>query len=171
MDTSNIFFSGINDFSDEYELTGTTNTVDIVKNGSDYRMQRDASSWLYGTKRADEAFYERSKNRANLNQGDIIKINGEEDWRTIKELPRYQTPKTYIAGDDPSNSFYGTCNTTNYGGDTFGVGLSVTCTISNGKVDTITWNRGDSKGYDHTPILHFIPVAVSYTHLTLPTKA
>ena len=158
MDTSNIFFSGINDFSDEYELTGTTNTVDIVKNGSDYRMQRDASSWLYGTKRADEAFYERSKNRANLNQGDIIKINGEEDWRTIKELPRYQTPKTYIAGDDPSNSFYGTCNTTNYSGDTFGVGLSVTCTISNGKVDTITWNRGDAKGYDHTPILHFIPV-------------
>ena len=158
MDNSNIFFSRADDYSNEYELTGTTDTVNIIKDGIEHRLQRDASSWLYGTKRADEAFYEKSKNRANLNQGDLIKINGEGDWRTIKELPQYFSPKTYIEGDDPSNSFYGSADTTNYGGDTFGVGLSVTCTISNGKVDSISWDRNTPKGYDHTPILHFIPV-------------
>ena len=115
MDNSNIFFSRADDYSNEYELTGTTDTVNIIKDGIEHRLQRDASSWLYGTKRADEAFYEKSKNRANLNQGDLIKINGEGDWRTIKELPQYFSPKTYIEGDDPSNSFYGSADTTNYG--------------------------------------------------------
>jgi len=158
MDSSNIFFSRADDYSNEYELTGTTDTVNVIKDGLDHRLQRDASSWLYGTKRADEAFYEKSKNLANLNQGDLIKINGEDDWRTIKELPQYLSSKTYVKGDDPSNNFYGSVNSTNYSGDTFGVGLSVTCTISNGKVDSLSWDRNAPKGYNHTPILHFIPL-------------
>ena len=37
-------------------------------------MQRNASRWLYGTKKADEAFYV-SEWFANLNKGDLIKIN------------------------------------------------------------------------------------------------
>ena len=73
-------------------------------------------------------------------------------------MPQYLSSKTYVKGDDPSNNFYGSVNSTNYNGDTFGVGLSVTCTISNGKVDSISWDRNSPKGYDHTPILHFIPI-------------
>ena len=121
-------------------------------------MQRDASRWLYGTKKADEAFYVK-KGLANLNKDDLIKIDGEDEYRTIKELPRYLTPKTYNAGDDPSNSFFGSVASTNYAGDTKGIGLSVVCTISGGKVDTITWDKNVSmSGYESAPILHFVPV-------------
>jgi len=173
IDNSNIFFAGMSDFSDEYELTGTTNTISIVRDDSnDYKMQRNASSWLYGTKRADEAFYERKRGGANIIAGDTIKIDGEDYYRTVNELPQYVTPKTYVAGDDPSQSFFGKVSTSLYAGDVRGVGLSVTCEVTNGSVTSISWNRTDfqllydtgvlkpsgAKDYYTTPILHFIPV-------------
>ena len=44
VDSSNIFFAGDSDFGDEYELTGTTNTVAVeVRDGdNDYQMQRNS---------------------------------------------------------------------------------------------------------------------------------
>ena len=176
MDDSNIFFAGMPDFSDEYELIGVDPSgvvVDIVRDDSnDYRMQRNSASWLYGTKRADEAFYERKRGGANIIAGDTIKIDGEDYYRTVNELPQYVTPKTYIAGDDPSQSFFGKVSTSLYAGDVRGVGLSVTCEVTNGSVTSISWNRTDfqllydtgvlkpsgAKDYYTTPILHFIPV-------------
>ena len=159
-DTSSgkVYFSGLKDFSDEIELN-LSFTVTITKDAEgDYKMQRDASRWLYGTKKADEAFYVKN-GLANLNKGDLIKISGEDEYRTIKELPQYFTPKTYLAGDDPSNSFFGSVATTNYNGEARGTGLSVTCTISGGKVDTITWDKNiPVSGYNEAPILHFVPV-------------
>ena len=176
MDGSSVFFSGTDnffgaeDFNDEYELTGTTNNVSVVRNGYDnYRMQRNSARWLYGSKRADESFYEKHRGSANLSAGDSVKIHGENDYRTIKELPQYVSPKTYNDGDEVSNSFFGSCFATNYSGDRRGEGLTVTCQVSGGKVSSITWNktsynaqnqvekRSDAKGYDTTPILHFIP--------------
>ena len=122
-------------------------------------MQRNASRWLYGTKKADEAFYVRKNGLANLNKGDLIKINGENEYRTINELPQYFEPKTYLPGDDPSNSFFGSVATTNYNGEEKGIGFAVSCTISNGSVDTITWDKNiPVSGYTKAPILHFVPV-------------
>ena len=172
MDSSNIFFAS-GDYSDEYELTGTTDTLVVVRDGdNDYRMQRNSASWLYGTPRADESFYERKRLLANLNANDIIKINGEDDYRRITKLPRYVNPKDYNPGDDVSNSFFGSVTTSNYAGETKGVGLSVTCEIENGKVSTINWNKKDldllyreginqattAYGYDTPPILHFVSI-------------
>ncbi len=165
IDSSNIFFSGLNnffgaeDYNDEYELTGTTNTISVVKNEyNDYRMQRNTGRWLYGTKRADEAFYERKRGGANLNAGDLIRIDGEETFRTVNELPQYVHPKTYNNGEEVSNSFFGSCSTTDYIGDRRGEGLSITCTVSAGKVVSIDWNKVATKNYDTAPIIHFIPV-------------
>lgn len=173
LDSSSIFFSGDYDFVDEYELTGTTNSVSVVRDqNSDYRMQRNSSRWLYGTKSADISFYEKRRLLANLNAGDIIKIGGEEDYRTVNELPQYVSPKNYNPGEDVSNDFFGSIVTTNYNGETRGVGLSVTCSIENGQVSAVEWNRKDLQllydegiiqattayGYDTPPVLHFIPV-------------
>ena len=172
MDNSSIFFSGRVNYSDEYELTGVTNTISIITDDNKYRMQRNASDWLYGSILADEAFYERKKGLSNINVGDFIQIDGESDYRTIGNLPRYVNPKTYNPGDDVSNSFFGSATTTNYSGETRGVGLSVTCEITNGSVSSISWNKtdlqllydqgvlrvSDAYGYDSTPVLHFIPV-------------
>ena len=158
-DTSSgkVYFSGLKDFSDEIELD-LSFTVTVTKDAdNNYKMQRDASRWLYGSKRADEAFYVK-KGLANLNKGDLIKINGENEYRTIKELPQFFKTKTYNAGDDPSQSFFGSVATTNYNGNERGIGLAVTCTISGGSVDTITWDKNlPTSGYEKAPILHFIP--------------
>ena len=173
IDSSNVFFSGDPNFVEEYELTGTTNTVSVVRDAdSDYQMQRNSANWLYGTKQADISFYERKRLLANLNAGDIIRIDGEDAFRTINELPRYVSPKNYNPGKDVSNDFFGSVVTTNYNGNIRGVGLSVTCTIENGSVTAVEWNRKDLQllydegiiqpttayGYDTPPILHFIPV-------------
>ena len=177
MDGSSVFFSGTDnffgaeDFNDEYELTGTTNTISVVRNSyNDYRMQRNSARWLYGSKKADNSFYEKHRGSANLIAGDSIRIHGEDDYRTIKELPQYVSPKTYNAGEEVSNNFFGSCFTTDYIGNRRGEGLSVTCQVTNGEVSSITWNkttynaqnqvekRSDAKGYDTTPILHFIPI-------------
>ena len=173
LDESPIFFASIPGFEDEYEFPTSSRRIDFVKNEyDDHRMQRNTARWLYGTKRADEAFYERKRGGANLIAGDLIKIDGEEDYRTVNELPQYVNPKTYNSGEYVSNSFFGSCSTTNYGGDTRGVGLSATCQVSDGKVTSVSWNRtdfqllheqgilkpSDAKNYDSTPVLHFIPV-------------
>ena len=173
VDTSNIFFAGESDFSDEYELSGTTNSVNVVRDSNnDYRMQRNAGNWLYGSPRADESFYERKRLLANLNAKDLIRIDGEKEFRTINELPRYTNPKNYNAGEDVSNSFFGSVTTTNYNGIVDGVGLSITCEIENGSVSKLTWNKKDLQlfydqginqpttayGYSSPPIIHFISV-------------
>ena len=161
LDASNIFFAGKPDFSDEYELTGTTDTLVPVKDGfNENQMQRNSARWLYGTPRADEAYFERNRNGANLIDGDLIKIDGEEEWRTVNKLPRYTTPKNYNLDGDVSNSFHGPVLVTKYSGDTYGTGLSVECTVTDGKVTAITWNKdaGVVEGYYSTPVLQFLPV-------------
>jgi len=158
VDSSAVFFSGLDDYSDEISVTQSQTTT-VTKNlDNTYKMQRNASRWLYGTVKADEAFYVKKNGLANLNKGDLIKIDGEKEYRTINKLPQYFEPKTYIAGDDPSNSFFGSVATTNYNGDEEGIGFAVTCTVSGGSVDTITWDKNlPTSGYEKAPILHFIP--------------
>jgi len=173
LQNSSIFFAGNYNFSDEYELTGTTNTLIVTRDSdNDYQMQRNSAKWLYGTKSAEQSFYEKRRLLANLNAGDVIRIDGEKDFRTINELPRYVNPKNYNPGVDVSNDFFGSVVTTNYNGSTLGVGLSVTCKIKNGKVSSLEWNKKDLQllydkgiiqpttayGYETPPVLHFIPV-------------
>ena len=173
VDNTSLFFAGDIDFADEYELSGTTNTTEVVRDSkNDYRMQRNSGNWLYGTPRAEESFYEKKRLLANLNANDLIRIDGEKTFRTINELPRFTNPKDYNAGEDVSNAFFGSVTTTNYNGDVRGVGLSVTCEIENGSVSKVTWNRKDLQllydegiiqpttayGYDSPPVLHFVSV-------------
>ena len=161
LDASNVFFAGKPDFSDEYEITGTTDTISIIKDDlNDHQMQRNSARWLYGTPKADEAFFERNRNGANLIAGDLIKVDGEEEWRTVNKLPRYVNPKNYNLDGDVSQDFHGPVFVTKYGGDTRGTGLTVDCSVTNGKVTSITWNKdaGVINGYDSSPVLQFIPV-------------
>ena len=160
LDASNIFFAGKPDFSDEYELDGTTDTLVPVKDGfNENQMQRNSARWLYGTPKGDEAFFERKRGGANLISNDLIKIDGETEFRTVNKLPRYVNPKSYNVDSDVSNDFYGPLLVSKYSGDTRGIGLSVECTVTNGNVTNVTWNKdaGAINGYDSTPVLHFIP--------------
>ena len=67
LDNSSIFFTGTTDYSDEYELDFTTNTISISRDeDQNYKMQRNSTKWLYGTKLAEESFYVKKKLLANL---------------------------------------------------------------------------------------------------------
>ena len=81
-----------------------------------------------------EKLYLSKNGIAYLNEGDQIKIDGEDAYRDIQGLPRYVNPKDYRAGSEISSSFFGSVKTTNYNGDVKGVGLSVTCTLTGDKV-------------------------------------
>ena len=165
-DSSDLFFASKPDYSDEYQLSGISFTIDIGK------MQRNSAKWLYGTKKAEESFYEKSRGFANLVAGDLIKVDGEDSYRTVHGLPQFVKTKTYVPGEEVSNNFFGPVTVSNYSGDTLGIGLSVTCTVDGGKVSSIEWNRtdlqllyeqgvlrpSDAREYHSTPILHFIPV-------------
>ena len=165
------FSSDYVNYSDEFSIS-LTGILEYQKDeyGS-HRMQRNASQWLYDSKKADEAFYKSHNLLARLNQGDVIKIDGEDSYRDVQNLPRYVNPKNYNPGAEISAKFFGSVSTTNYNGITRGVGLSVTCTINSGKVISLEWNKKNLKlyyeqgilepttayGYDSTPVLHFIP--------------
>ncbi len=166
IDASDLFFASKTDFSDEYQLNGITFTTDVGV------MQRNSARWLYGSKKAEESFAEQSRGAANLLPGDLIKIEGEDSYRTVHKLPDTVLPKTYNPGEEVSNNFFGYITVSNYGGQTRGIGLSVSCEVSGGKITSLTWNKtdlqlfydqgilrpSDAKGYDSTPVLHFIPV-------------
>ena len=175
LDNSSIFFAGKSDFSDEFELAvpGGTVTIEITKDDySNYQMKRNVTKWLYGSEKGDKALSERRRGIEKLSVGDHIRIDGEDSYREVNKLPRFAHPKTYNAGEEVSNSFFGSLGVTNYSGDIRGVGLSVSATVSGGKITSLDWNKADLQllydegilrpstagGYDTTPIIHFVPV-------------
>ena len=138
---------------------------------NNYKMQRNASAWLYDSTQAESAYYQSKNLIANLNVGDKIKIDGENAYRDIQGLPKYVNPKDYRSGSEVSSNFFGSVSTTNYNGDVNGVGLSVTCTLTGDKVTSIEWNKKSLQlyyekgiiepttayGYATPPVLHFVP--------------
>ena len=138
---------------------------------NNYKMQRNSSAWLYDQLKADESFYVTKNLLSYLNEGDVIKIDGEDSYRDVQGLPRFVNPKDYRPGAEVSSKYFGSISTTNYSGDVKGVGLSVTCTVEGGKVTSLDWNRKNLQlyydegiiepttayGYETPPVLHFIP--------------
>ena len=157
--------------NDELEVNVPSTLVFQKDEYNNYKMQRNSSAWLYDSKKADESFYVTKNLLSYLNEGDVIKIDGEDSYRDVQGLPRYVNPKDYRAGAEISSKYYGSILTTNYGGDIKGVGLSVTCTIEGGKVTSLDWNKKSLQlyyekgiiepttayGYETPPVLHFIP--------------
>ena len=155
----------------EYEVN-VPSTLSYQKDEyNNYKMQRNASAWIYDSAVAENAYYQSKNGIAYLNEGDQIKIDGEDAYRDIQGLPRYVNPKDYRAGSEISSSFFGSVKTTNYNGDVKGVGLSVTCTLTGDKVTSLEWNKKSLQlyydsgiiepttayGYDTPPVLHFVP--------------
>ena len=156
---------------DELEVN-VPSTLDYQKDESNnHKMQRNSSPWLYDSDKADKSFYVTKNLLSYLNEGDVIKIDGEDGYRDVQGLPRFVNPKDYRPGSEVSSKYFGSIKTTNYNGDISGSGLSVTCTIEGGKVTAVDWNKKSLKlyydtgviepttayGYNTPPILHFIP--------------
>ena len=159
---------GTYDISFEYKLDDDGDRV----------LERNVPVWLYGTKKANEAWNNKNSMTGNLLPGDLILIDGESEYREVLATGDTAKTKTYRPGDYVHSGYFGSATVTDYTGDTEGVGLSVTANVNEfGNVTTLNvsdveWNQRDFQlwletgillqptAYEYytTPVLHFIPV-------------
>jgi len=101
----------------------------------------------------------------NISNGDLIKVEGQDKFRRIKEISRKATTKEERPQHQVSNSFYSTVEIERYNGISRGEGLSVVAIIENGVVVGLEWNQRNynpitqptAYQYFTPPVLHFIP--------------
>ncbi len=101
----------------------------------------------------EEEWISRTKITANLHPGDLIKIDGENDYREVISVPLTVNTKDYRNNTLTTNSIYGKVRATNYNGITRGEGLNVVATIENGEVTKLDWNRRELELYYEYGIL------------------
>ena len=91
----------------------------------------------------------------SISNGSLIRVEGEEGFRRVNELPSILTAKEQRPGEQSSNSFYGQVSVAPYSGITRGEGLSIVAIVENGSVVRLDWNK---RSYD--PITQ--PTAYQY---------
>ena len=137
-------------------------------------MQRDTTKWLFGSGLNDEAWAVKNKLLANLLPGDTIKIDGEEDFRSVVSVPSTARSRNHLPGSQASNQYYGTLGVTNYSGRKSGEGLSITPIIdtNTGRVVDLEWDDNSLQlyfeqgllssptayQYFYTPVINFVSV-------------
>jgi len=126
-------------------------------------MQRDTTKWLFGSGLNDEAWAVKNRLLANLLPGDTIKIDGEEDFRSVVSVPFTARSRNHLPGTQASNQYYGSLGVTNYSGRKSGEGLSVTAIIdtNTGRVTKLEWDDNSLQQYFDQGLLSS-PTAYSY---------
>jgi hypothetical protein len=81
----------------------------------------------------------------SISNGSLIRVEGEEGFRRLNELPSILNAKEQRLGEQLSNSFYGQVSITPYSGITRGEGLSIVAIIENGSIVRLDWNK---RSYD-----------------------
>jgi hypothetical protein len=123
-----------------------------------YETDNDGRSILRGTDQNWRGTYWRRTYRnpfINLSSNSLIKVEGEDKFRKIKELPAKLTSKEQRNQQQVSNSYFGQVEVQAYNGVTRGEGLSIVAKIENGIVVDLDWNQ---RSYD--PITQ--PTAYQY---------
>jgi len=92
------------------------------------------AGWMVGTELLPK--YEN-----NLDIGDLVKIDGERDYRQILEIPETLKKLGHRPEDLIEENHYGLVDVTQYNGIIDGVGLSVLASVNGGKVTSLTWNN------------------------------
>ena len=153
--------------ADDIELDITSINVQYATNSFNerilHRIESESFPWLGTTDQLDSYEYRGDliKEHPSIKKGDMIKIDGEFAYREIKSTPFYAKATNYKDGNQVSNSFFSKLATTEYNGDRFGAGFTVTATIENGIVTKLDWNRRDLEMYfKHNILLN--PTAYRY---------
>ena len=116
-----------------------------------------------------------------LETDDLIKIDGESEFRNIRSIPTEVVKTEYRENADVTTGYLGKISTTNYNGIQLGEGLDILANIDTdvlsptyGKVTSLTWNQKDypkyvtngvlprpaGAGYEDAPRLYFVPQAL-----------
>ena len=102
----------------------------------------------------------------SLSNGDKIRVEGEDKFRSIKILPGAVTSKDGRDGEQLSDDVFGSVSVESYSGITRGEGLSIIATVENGSVVSLSWNQ---RSYDPltqpTAYQYFTPPVVEFVPL------
>jgi hypothetical protein len=141
-------------------------TIDIIN--------KIKPGWLIGTSR--NQIYD-----DNIELNDLIKIDGEEEYRTIRSIPTEAFKTQYRDFDDVNNNYYAKFEVSSYNNPQKGEGLLVIANVNTdedsdtyGQITSLTWNKKDydeyvqtdifpqpnAYGYEDCPEIVFIPQPV-----------
>ena len=101
----------------------------------------------------------------SLSNGDKVRVEGEDKFRSIKILPGQLTSKDGRDGEQLTDDIFGSVSVESYNGTTRGEGLSIIANVENGSVVSLTWNQRSynpitqptAYQYFTPPVLEFIP--------------
>ena len=167
VDGDKIYFSRSTQLDNPLELTVSSISVSYNTNAAGERLLNRVESnyvpWLGTTDKLDSYDYrgELLKEHPSLKKGDLIKIDGEFDYREVKSTPIFAKSKQYNDGEQVSNSFFSKVTASDYNKDVLGEGFTVTSEISNGVITKLNWNRRDLELYFRSGIL-LNPTAYNY---------
>lgn len=126
-------------------------------------VRKVKTGWLYGTSLNANEYNK-------IDEGDLIRVDGEKDFRTVLSTPRSLKKIGHREEDVIQTNHFGIVNVTQYDGMIEGVGLTVTANLRGDKVSSLTWNNRNYElierdfdsdatafGYSNTPKLVFIP--------------
>lgn len=129
----------------------TTSISYVVDSDQNHILRKDVTSWLYAHDKP---------NITKLESGDLIKIDGEDEFRRVKSVPNTLKALDY-APNTRISSTVGSVSVSNYNGITRGEGLDIKAVITNGVVTSLDWNRRDLQKnpdayqYNTPPIIVF----------------
>ena len=138
----------------EVDLSSATTSVDYATEDGKRIMKKDTSAWLYDTVRPG---------MTNVEPGDKIHIDGEDEYRIVKRVPNRVNPLDFVPNTQASSNSVATIAVSNYNGTSRGEGLDIKAVITSGVVTSLTWNKReldknpDAYQYDSPPILAFEP--------------
>jgi hypothetical protein len=162
---------------DVKEITGNYNiTYTYAQNEDGNRLLKSRSNapiWLYNTKLGlDLEENKRYKRISNIVPGDLIKVEGENEYRQVFVIPNEVKTRNFNDGEIASQEVYATISCSNYNGITRGEGLSIGAEIFGGEVASLKWNKRELElflnnnilvqptayQYYTNPVINFIPV-------------
>ena len=138
----------------EVDLSALTTSITYNDVDGSRVLRKDSVSWLYDRVKPTIT---------SLEPGDHIKIDGENDYRTVKLTPRESKSLSHVE-DTQIGDNVGVISVSNYNGDTKGEGLDITAVITGDTVTSLNWNKTvlgsnpQAHNYDTPPILTFEPV-------------
>ena len=142
---------------------------DFASSTIEYELDQDNNVLIRGTDQNWRGTYWRKTYKnpfVSLSNGSKIRVEGEDEFRRIKELPSILTSKEQRPQEQLSNSYYGQVNVEAYSGITRGEGLSIVAIIENGSIVRLDWNKRSydpitqptAYQYYTPPVINFIPL-------------
>ena len=149
------------------KYTTVNTSVSITTGIIDYETDEDGKTILENNEFWNGTFFKwRYRNPfINISDGDQIRVEGQDKFRRIKQIPRKATTKEERPQNQVSSTYYSAVEIERYNGISRGEGLSVVAIIENGVVVDLEWNQRSynpitqptAYQYFTPPVLHFIP--------------